>query len=131
MAAGTLVSSPESGSLGSSGNMPTGSGSERLRRATIHALNDDTQEILSGTAGHIYTILSIIFCEMNNEAGTIAIRINDGSNEIYLVNKVSHSAHGTFVWNDKFVIEEDDDLDVYCSSGSGDWIISYIDQDFT
>ena len=56
---GTLVSS------GSSGSMPTGSGSERLRRATIHALNQGEQEILSGTPGHIYTIISIIFKKVN------------------------------------------------------------------
>jgi hypothetical protein len=68
---------------------------------------------------------------MNNSAGTIAIRINDGSNEIYLVNNVSHGGFGTFVWNDKFVIEENDDLDVYCSTGNGDWTVSYIDQDWT
>ena len=68
---------------------------------------------------------------MNNSAGTIAIRINDGSNEIYLVNNVSHGGFGTFVWNDKFVIEENDDLDVYCSTGNGDWTVSYIDQDWS
>jgi len=125
MAAGTLVSS------GSSLNMPTGSGSERLRRATIHALDDDTQEILSGTAGHIYTILSIIYSEHNNSAGYIKISINDGTNDIFLVNNTTVAGYGTFVWNDKFVMEEDDDLDVYNASGNGDWIVSYIDQDWT
>ena len=64
MAAGTLVSS------GSSGSMPTGSGSERLCRASIHGLDADWQEILSGTAGHIYTIISIIFCDQENASGT-------------------------------------------------------------
>ena len=58
MAAGTLVSS------GSSLNMPTGSGSERLRRATIHNLNADTQAILTGAAGHIYTIISVILLSL-------------------------------------------------------------------
>ena len=124
MAAGTLVSS------GSSGNMPTGSGSERLRRATIVGLNADTQEILSGTAGHIYTILSIIFCEQGDQAGTINIRINNGSTDIHLISGKSVPAYGTFVFNDKFVIEEDDDLDVYNSTTNGDWYVSYIDQNW-
>ena len=125
MAAGTLVSS------GTSANIPTGSGSERLRRATIHTLNADYQEILSGTAGHIYTILSIIFCDASNVAGTINIRMNNGTADVHLVIAQSHSGFGTFVFNDKFVMEEDDDLDVYNSVADGDWIITYIDQDWT
>ena len=36
-----------------------------------------------------------------------------------------------YVFNDKFVMEEDDDLDVYNTVTSGDWIVSYIDQDWT
>jgi len=125
MAAGTLVSS------GSSANIPSGSGSERLRRATINALNADTQEILSGTAGHIYTVISIIFCDMQEAAGSISIKLNDGSNDIQLLSEASHASKGTFVWNDRFVMEEDDDLDVYNSVTAGDWIVSYIDQDWT
>ena len=125
MAAGTLVSS------GSSLNMPTGSGSERLRRATIHGLNNDLQEILSGTAGHIYTIISIIFHDQQIASGTIAIRMNDGSSDIHLVAGQTHAPNGTFVFNDRFVLEEDDDLDVWNSCTSGDWIVSYIDQDWT
>ena len=122
---GTLVSS------GSSLNIPTGSGSERLRRATIHALNAGQQEILSGTAGHIYTILSVIFCDRAAAAGIVNISINSGSDDIFLIGSSSHGASGTFVWNDKFVMEEDDDLDVYNSGTNGDWIVSYIDQDWS
>ena len=122
---GTLVSS------GSSLNMPTGSGSERLRRATLHGLNNGWQEILSGTAGHIYTVISIIFCEVNNSASDINLKLNDGSNDIYLLNSQSVSAKDTFVFSDKFVLEENDDLDVYNSTADGDWVVSYIDQDWT
>ena len=124
MAAGTLVSS------GSSGSMPTGSGSERLCRATIHGNDAFTQEILSGTAGHIYTIISIVFCDMQGAAGNIAIRVNDGTNNVYLLNDHSVPANGTFTWNDRFVIEENDDLDVYNQCTSGHWIVSYIDQNW-
>ena len=122
---GTLVSS------GTSANIPTGSGSERLRRATLHGLNNGWQEILSGTAGHIYTVISIVFCEVNNSASTINLKVNDGTNDIYLLNSHSVSAKNTFVFSDKFVMEEDDDLDVYNSTADGDWIVTYIDQDWT
>jgi len=125
MAAGTLVSS------GSSLNMPTGSGSERLRRASIHGLDADWQEILSGTAGHIYTIISIIFCDQENASGTINIKVNDGTNDIHLLADQTTGARETFVFSDRFVIEENDDIDVYNSTDDGDWYISYIDQDWT
>ena len=124
MAAGTLVSS------GSSLNMPTGSGSERLCRAAISTLNADWQEILSGTAGHIYTILSIIFIDQQDAAGTLAIRVSDGTNDIKLLETQYPAGMSTFVWNDKFVMEEDDDLDVYNSTNDGDWYVSYIDQNW-
>ena len=125
MAAGTLVSS------GTSANIPSGSGSERLRRATIHTLNNDWQEILSGVAGHIYTIISIIFTDQQGASGTIGIRTNNGTADVYIVSSQSHGASETFVWNDKFVLEEDDDLDVYNTVDDGYWTVSYIDQDFT
>ena len=125
MAAGNLVSS------GSSLNMPTGSGSERLRRATIHNLNADTQAILTGAAGHIYTIISVIFHDLQGAAGTIRMYVNTGSDNVFLVKDESHGTSETFVWNDKFVMEEDDILAVYNSVDNGDWIVSYIDQDWT
>jgi len=125
MAAGTLVSS------GSSLNMPTGSGSERLCRASIHALNNDTQTILSGTAGHIYTILSIIFTDRQGASGTIHIQVNTGSSDIFVLDTTSHGNLATFVFNDKIVLEEDDDLKVFSSVTDGDWYVSYIDQNWT
>ena len=125
MAAGTLVSS------GTSANIPTGSGSERLRRASIATLNNGWQEILSGTAGHIYTIVSIIFSDQANASGLLFIKVNNGSNDIYMLADQAHTARETFVWNDKFVMEEDDDLDVYNSGSDGHWWVSYIDQDWT
>ena len=124
MAAGTLVSS------GSSGSMPTGSGSERLRRATIHALNNDTQTILTGVAGHIYTILTVSFNNQTGTASEIEITMNDGSNDIRLLRNFSVPGSGQFVWNDKFVIEENDILKVQNQSASGDWMGSYIDQNW-
>ena len=122
---GTLVSS------GSSGNMPSGSGSERLRRITLNANSGAWTEVLSGTAGHIYTIISIIFCDNQAAAGTLGIRMNDGSNDIAIVDAQAHASYATFVFSDRFVLEEDDDLDVYNSGSHGDWIVSYIDQDWT
>ncbi len=111
--------------------IPSGSGSEVLKRVTLHGNSNATTEILSGTAGHIYTILSIIFCDQQNAAGTINIRVNNGSSDIHLLMNQSHGAYETFIWNDKFVMEEDDDLDINNSCTNGDWYVTYIDQDWT
>lgn len=124
-----------SGTIGASGsslNIPSGSGSERLRRVTVHALNAGRQhDVISGTAGHIYTILSIIFVNRTSSAYPIEIRINDGTNDISILGSTTVPGNGTFVWNDKFVMEEDDDLDVYNAHSDGDWYITYIDQDWS
>jgi len=125
MAAGTLTSS------GSSGNMPTGSGSERLRRATIQTLNNDNQTILTGVAGHIYTMLLIKATDQNNNAQTLTCWMNDGTQNISIFESVSLPAYGTFVFSDRFVLEEDDTLTVHNSGANTDWLISYIDQDWT
>ena len=113
--------------------IPSGSGTEVLKRVTLHANNAAWTEILSGTAGHIYTILSVTFCEMSGTANTgIGMRVNDGSNDIGILGTAQAvPAFTTFVWNDKFVLYEDDDLDVYNSGSNGDWYVSYIDQDWT
>tara|TARA_R100000742_G_C4177468_1_gene13702 strand:+ start:113 stop:505 length:393 start_codon:yes stop_codon:yes gene_type:complete len=119
---------------GTSANIPTGSGTERLRRITVHALNNGWQNnVLAGTAGHLYTILSVIFCNNTGTTTGIAMRVNDGSNDILLTSDGSQkvAAYQTYVWNDKFVIEEDDILEVYNGHTNGDWWISYIDQDWS
>ena len=111
--------------------IPSGAGTEVLKRATLHGNNAATTEILSGTAGHIYTILSIVYCDMEAAEGKIAMRINDGSNDIYLLYDHSVPSNGTFIWNDRLVLSEDDDLDVYNETNNGDWYLTYIDQDWT
>ena len=111
--------------------IPSGSGTERQRRVTLHNNNATFTEILSGTTGHIYTILSIIFCSISNASGFIDVRMNDGANDIKILNAQPHGPYETFVFSDKLVLEEDDDLDVYNSVANGDWIVSYIDQDWS
>ena len=111
--------------------IPTGGGTEVLKRVTSHN-NNGLDEILAGELLHIYTILSIIFA--NNTTVTtesIQISVNDGSNDIVIVGYTVIPSYGTFVFNDKFVMEGDDDLDLYNGHTNGDWYVSYIDQDWT
>jgi hypothetical protein len=111
--------------------IPSGSGTEVLKRLTMHS-NGGWNEAFSGTANHIYTILSVIVQERAGAATTLGMRVNDGSNDIFLIGDGTVCpAYGTFVWNDKFVMEGDDDLDIYNTGVDTDWYISYIDQDWT
>jgi len=111
--------------------IPEGAGTEVLKRVTLHDNNASQTEILSGSADHIYTILSIIYCDQQGAATYVKIIVNDGSNDIFLVaDDAKVPSFGTFVFNDKFVLYEDDDLDVYNSGTKGDWYVSYIDQHF-
>ena len=111
--------------------IPSGSGTEVLKRAFLAGNNASWTEIFSGTANHIYTILSIICAENQGAAGTIQIRVNNGAADQRILASTAIASYGTFVWNDKFVLEGDDDLDVYNSTTSCDWWVSYIDQDWT
>ena len=110
--------------------LPTGSGSERLRRATLHS-NAGLNVIISGTALHLYTILSITAADQKGIDTTLEIRINDGSQEIKILAAQLLPANGSFVWDNIFVMEEDDDLDVNNTGSDTDWMVSYIDQDWT
>lgn len=111
--------------------IPSGSGTEVLKRKTLHANNASTTNLLVGEAHHIYTIISVIFCNMTNGSGNVGMQVNDGTNPIYLLDNTSVGAYGTFVWNDKFVVEEDDILKVYNQVSNGDWYVSYIEQDWS
>ena len=50
---------------------PTGSGSERLKYTKIAALTNTNQALITGVALHIYTVVSIIWCEEGNQANEL------------------------------------------------------------
>jgi hypothetical protein len=114
--------------------IPSGSGTEVLKRVAFHANNNTWRTLITGVANHIYTILSIVASEQANAAETIAIRIDldaAGSSQIYLTPSTSLAGQETFVWNDKFVLTGTDKLEIYNSAGDVDWYVTYIDQDWT
>jgi len=115
--------------------IPSGGGTEVLKRATLNANSNAWTSILTGVANHIYTILSVSFCEVSNNASTtVGMRIDinaAGSNEVSLLDHhTSVPAYETFVWNDKFVMTGTDKLIIY-SSANMDIYVTYIDQDWT
>ena len=125
--------------------IPSGSGTEVLKRTTIHAQSTDPtafrwdgsvpsvgDETYAVPSHHIITVLSIIFNEQADSHETISLYVNDSSSTIQLLQYQSIPAYGTFVWNDKFVLTAGDKLIFHLqSSGNVDAYLSYIDQDWS
>ena len=113
--------------------IPSGSGTEVLKRAYKHENSDNWETMITGVANHIYTILSISFAEQGTNAEECRIKITPsaGGTDIYLLSTQPLPASGVFVWNDKFVMTGTDQLKCYNSAGNVDIYVSYIDQDWS
>jgi hypothetical protein len=125
--------------------IPSGNGSEVLKRTTIHAQSNtatsfrwDGTMATTGTstyavtANHIITVINIIFNEQANAGEDINLYMNDGSNNIQLIQSQSLPAYGTFVWNDRLVLTGGDKLIINAGSSANiDAICNYIDQDWS
>ena len=125
--------------------IPSGSGTEVLKRTTIHAQSTDPtafrwdgsaptvgDETYTVPLHHIITVLSIIFQEQADADETISLYMNDGSSTIQILQYQPIPAYGTFVWNDKFVLTAGDKLIFHLqSAGNVDALLSYIDQDWS
>ena len=107
-------------------------GTEILRRSYINNLTGTTDTILiNGAANYTYTVLSIIFAEVNgtDELITLRVKYDGGSTAIELMDRYPLNSLQTFVWNDKFVLSETDDLWVNTQSSSAvDVYCTYIEQ---
>ena len=124
---------------------PTGSGSERLMRGVINEQsNDQTSFKFDGTsptkgtetdtvpALHIVTIIGISVCDVSNTAGTFSLAVSDGSSTASLVQDQPVGANGTFIYNDKIVLQGGDFLKINAGAGDDyDVHYSYIDQDWS
>ena len=125
--------------------IPSGSGSEVLRRGAVEAQSTDVTSLkfdgtnpATGTetyavpANHIITMISIIFCEGSGAAETITMNMDDGTHTyVVLLEQQPLAARDTFVWNDKFVLIGGDKVRVSASSGDVDVYYSYLDQDWS
>ena len=111
--------------------IPSGSGTEVLKRVYGNALSNAWTDILTGTANHIYTIISIVACETGSAAETISFSVDIGGTDLRIVTNQSLPSDGTFTFNDKLVLTGTDKLKVYNTAGAVDWYVSYIDQDWT
>ena len=125
--------------------IPSGSGTEVLKRTTIHALTTnetafrwDGTMATTGTAtytvtaNHIITVLNIIVAETQSSAENFNIYMHDGSNSIHLLRNQPLSFKETFVWNDRLVLTGGDKLVLYAEASANiDVVCNYIDQDWS
>jgi hypothetical protein len=115
--------------------LPTGSGSELLKRVTTTGDHSSVQTILTVPTLHIYTILSVIITETAENGEIFKLYMTDADNSnriIYLTFLTSLLGSETFVFNDKFVLYPADTLKLISSTTSDlDVLVSYIDQDWT
>ena len=132
-------------------SIPTGSGSEVLRNACIHANNAGTALVdWGGTTGTgsrresqntdgvvavptnvIITVLCITHMDWIGGAHNGQIDWQGGGTSVALWKEPSQAANTTWVWNDKFVLREADKLKLYNAGSNSDWTVSFIYQDWT
>jgi len=118
--------------------IPSGSGTEVLTVSYKKSLTNSVVALITGVANHIYTVLSVSFCEMGGDATNgIELYIDAGRNDIsasgnqdiYILNEAQVGSRDTFVFSDKIVLYGTDALKTRISTSANvDVVCSYIDQ---
>jgi hypothetical protein len=115
--------------------IPSGSGTEVLKRGTFAITNNSNTKILDGVADHIYTVLSIIITETAGNAETFGLFLDasaGGTNYEIISFATALPGDATFVFNDRLVLTGTDELNFKAGGSCAiSVVISYIDQDWT
>jgi len=110
---------------------PSGVGTEVLKRVYVESASNTTTSLLTVTANHIYTVLSLYFENGQTATKNFSMLVSgDGSGAVYLIRNQSVQQNATFVVNDRFVLTEGDILKITSDSTDHDIWCSYIDQTF-
>ena len=114
--------------------IPSGSGTEVLKRGTFTVTDTTDTKIIDGTTNHLYTVLSITVCETAGNAETFDLFLDPsaGGTDYEILSDQALGANKTFVFNDRIVMSGTDELNFKAGGTCDiDIIISYIDQDWT
>ncbi len=110
---------------------PSGVGTEVLKRVYVESASNTTTSLLTVTANHIYTVLSLYFENGQTATKNFSMLVSgDGSGAVYMIRNQSVQQNATFVVNDRFVLTEGDILKITSDSTDHDIWCSYIDQTF-
>ena len=105
--------------------------SELLKLATFRGDAASVQALLTVTAGHTYTVLSVTICETGNAAETFKLFLDavGSGGDTYIYFDQALAAKTTFEHTSKFVMEAADHLSIITASTSDiDVCVSYLDQ---
>jgi hypothetical protein len=115
--------------------IPSGSGTEVLKRGFFTVATNADTVILDGVANHIYTVLSIVITETAGNAEIFGLFLDPsagGTDYEILSLATALAADATFVFNDRLVLSGTDELNFKSAAACDiDIVISYIDQDWT
>ena len=109
--------------------IPSGSGSEVLKGLGAAYTSTATHNTLTAGANEIITILSVVVAEVDNvTTNSISLKVDSE----YLIYNQSLPGSGTFIWNDKIVIQAGDVFHIRThASNTVHCYVSYIVQDWT
>ena len=105
--------------------------SEVLKVSHTAGVTNSESVLINGVSGHTYTILSITICETAGAAETVDLYLDDdgGGTDYEILSDQAVGANETFVFNDKFVITDEDHLCAAAASSANiDIVVSYLDQ---
>ena len=112
--------------------IPSGSGTEVLKVAKVHAMSSAAVALITGVANHIYTVLSINFTNMSGSAEAIDLYVTEGSDTYMLLREAPIADKATFMYNDRLVLSGAQTLKAnLATAGDCDVWVSYIDQDWS
>ena len=109
--------------------IPSGSGTEVLKRLVYNANNNAERTYAVGT-NKIWTILTIFIHNATGTATGANFHNNDGTSDIKIWTGPIKNDQ-TFVWSDRFVLTSGDSFKFWNTAHDMDWVISYIDQDWS
>ena len=105
--------------------------SDLLKRTLTNGVTNSESVLLNGVNGHTYTILSVIITETAGASETVDLYLDagGGGTDTELLSDQALGANESFVFNDRFVLEDEDHLcAALASSGNVDITVSYLDQ---
>ena len=111
--------------------IPSGSGTEVLKNIAGDITNQ-TVNILSGTANHIYVIKTLVVCNIDSTDAKIALEIQIGSNAFNVLIDQLIGTDSTFVWDNPLVLTGTHILKL--TEGNNKtchYNLAYIDQDWS
>lgn len=115
--------------------IPSGPGTEVLKRGFFTVTGTTDTKILDGVANHIYTVLSIVITETAGAAETFGLFLDpsaSGTDYEILSLATALPADSTFLFSNTLVLVGTDELNFKAGATCDiDIVINFIDQDWS